>query len=170
MTGLDWVIVGAVVLLALFGWLRGFLAGALSLAGFAVGAWAGTRLAPLVLDEGRRSPAAPLLGLGGALFAGTILAAGFEGVGARLRARMRSPLLGTADGLLGAVLAAGVGLGVAWLLAAVALTNGGSAVRREVQRSAILARLNRVLPPSGPLLDALARFDTLPHVAGPEAA
>ena len=38
MTGIDWLIVGVVVLLGLFGWAQGFVAGALALVGFAVGA------------------------------------------------------------------------------------------------------------------------------------
>ena len=37
MTGLDWVIVGLVLLLAVFGWAQGFVAGALALVGFAAG-------------------------------------------------------------------------------------------------------------------------------------
>ena len=55
-TGIDWLIVGVVVLLGLFGWAQGFVAGALALIGFAVGAWVGTRIGPLLLAEGRRSP------------------------------------------------------------------------------------------------------------------
>ncbi|HEY2637531.1 MAG TPA: trypsin-like peptidase domain-containing protein, partial [Solirubrobacteraceae bacterium] len=35
--------------------------------------------------------------------------------------------------------------------------------------SAILRRLNEILPPSGPILHALARFDPLPSIKGPEA-
>jgi len=39
----------------------------------------------------------------------------------------------------------------------------------EVQRSAILQRLNTVLPPSGPLLNSLRRLDPFPRIEGPEA-
>ena len=42
-------------------------------------------------------------------------------------------------------------------------------MRYEVQRSQILTRLNKALPPSGPLLNALARFDPFPRIDGPEA-
>src|SRR3954463_16773649 len=69
-TGIDWLIVGVILLLALFGWAQGFVAGALALIGFAVGAWLGTRIGPLVLDEGRRSPWSPAFALVGALIAG----------------------------------------------------------------------------------------------------
>ena len=55
-TGIDWLIVGVVVLLALFGWAQGFVAGALALVGFAIGALRRDALGPLLLDDGRRLP------------------------------------------------------------------------------------------------------------------
>ena len=168
MTGIDWLIVGVVLLLGLFGWAQGFVAGALALAGFAAGAWIGTRVGPLLLDDGRRSPWSPAFGLIGALIAGMVFALGFEGVGARLRGRVRSPAATALDGLMGAVLTACVGLGITWVLGALALANGGEA-RREVQRSTILQHLNSVLPPSSGLIEALARLDPFPRIDGPEA-
>jgi S1-C subfamily serine protease len=167
-TGIDWVILGAVVLLALFGWAQGFVAGVLALAGFAAGAWLGTRLAPLVLEGGRESQWAPAFALIGALVAGGILAASFEGVGARLRARFSSPGFAAVDGALGAALTACVGLLVAWVLGAVAL-QASPDIRRDVQRSAILRELNAVLPPTGPLLNTLRALDPFPRIDGPEA-
>jgi S1-C subfamily serine protease len=168
LTGIDWVIVGAVVLLALFGWAQGFISGALALAGFAAGAWLGTRLAPLVLEGGSESKWAPGFALVGALVAGGVLAAGFEGVGARLRAKLRSPAFAAIDGVLGAVLTACVGLLIAWVLGAVGL-RAGPDIRRDVQRSAILQRLNAVLPPTGPLLNTLRALDPFPRIDGPQA-
>jgi S1-C subfamily serine protease len=168
MTGVDWLIVGIVLLLALFGWAQGFVAGALALAGFAAGAWIGTRVGPLVLHDGRSSPWSPAFGLIGALVAGAVFAIGFEGVGARLRVFVRGPFLKAADGMLGALLTACVGLGIAWVLGALALANGGQP-RQEVQRSAILRRLNAVVPPSSGLIEALARLDPFPRIDGPEA-
>jgi S1-C subfamily serine protease len=168
LTGIDWVILGAVVLLALFGWAQGFVAGALALVGFAAGAWLGTRIAPLVLEGGNESAWAPAFALVGAIVAGGVLAASFEGVGARLRARFSSPAFAAADGALGAVLTACVGLLVAWVLGAVAL-RAGPDIRRDVQRSAILRQLNAVLPPTGPLLNTLRALDPFPRIDGPEA-
>ena len=167
MTGVDWIIVGVVLLLALFGFGQGFVAGALSLAGFALGAFVGTRVGPLLLPDGKDSPYAPVFGLVGALLAGAVLASGFEGVAARLRRNLRiAPGARTLDGALGAVLMACLGLGLAWVAGAVALqTPGVTQLRREVQRSVILARLNAVLP-SRDLLNALARFDPFPRVSG----
>jgi hypothetical protein len=168
MTGVDWIIVGLLLLLALFGWAQGFVTGALALIGFALGAWLGTRLAGVVLPDGSRSPYAPAIGLVGALIVGAGFAAGFEGLGVRLRSRLTLPGFGFVDGVLGALLTACVGLGVVWILGAVAVHSNGD-VRYEVQRSEILSRLNKALPPSGPLLNALARFDPFPRIDGPEA-
>lgn len=170
MTGLDWVIVAFTVLLAFYGYLQGFIVGALSLLGFAIGAFAGTRLAPLLLSQGSRSPYAPLFGLLGALLAGGAVASGLEGVGARARSALRIPGLRTVDGLLGAALTSCVGLGIAWIIGAVALDASSSQpLRGDIQNSAILRTLDRLLPPSGPVLNALARFDPLPSVRGPAA-
>lgn len=169
LTGIDWVILGAVVLLALFGWAQGFIAGGLALVGFAAGAWLGTRLAPLVLEGGRESQWAPAFALVGAIIAGGVLAASFEGVGARLRSRFSSPALTAIDGALGALLTACVGLLVAWVLGAVAL-RADPDIRRDVQRSTILRQLNAVLPPTGPLLNTLRALDPLPRIQGPQAS
>ena len=165
MTGLDWIVLGIVILLALFGWAQGFVSGALALVGFAIGAWLGTRLGPLVLNDGADSGWAPAFGLIGALIAGAVLAMGFEGLGARLRARVRTPAAAALDGALGAALTACVGLGVVWVLGAVALGSGGE-LRQEVQRSYILQRLNTILPPTGGLLNALENLDPFPRIDG----
>jgi S1-C subfamily serine protease len=168
MTGLDWIIVAALAFLGLFGFHRGFIVGALSFFGFVGGAFIGTRLGPLLLPEGASSPYAPAFGLIGALLAGAILATGLEGVGVRLRRVLVLPGLNAFDGLLGGLLAVGIGLGVVWIAAAViAQAPGTSSLRNAIQRSAILQALNATLPPSGPILDALARLDPLPHITGP---
>ena len=167
-SALDWVIVGFTVLLAFYGYVQGFIVGALSLAGFAVGAFLGTRVAPLLLSQGDRSPYAPLFGLLGALLAGGVFASGLEGLGARVRSALRIPGLRTVDGLLGAALTACVGLGIAWIIGAVALNASASRpLRTDIQNSTILRALDEILPPSGPILNVLARFDPLPSVRGP---
>ena len=169
MNGVDWIITGLVLLLAVYGYAQGFVAGAMALAGFAVGAFLGTRLGPLLFSVDSESPYAPLFGLFGALVAGALLAPGFEGVGLALRRRMHMPGVNLVDGLLGATLLACVGLGLAWVVGAVALqTPGARELRRNIQRSEVLARLNAVLP-SRELLNALARFDPFPRIDGPQA-
>ncbi|HET6867580.1 MAG TPA: MarP family serine protease [Solirubrobacteraceae bacterium] len=170
MSKVDWLIVAFTVLLAMYGYAQGFIVGALSLLGFGIGAFLGTRLAPLILPGGSHSQYAPLFGLVGALLAGAVLASGFEGVGARARGVLRIPGLRTVDGLLGAALTASVALGIAWIVGAIAFQSTNSLVlRRDIQSSAILQELNELLPPSGPILHALARIDPLPSVRGPAA-
>jgi hypothetical protein len=167
LTSVDWIIAGFTMLMALWGYAQGLIVGALSLAGFAAGGFAGSRLGPLLLEEGSRSPYAPLFALFGALLLGGVLASGLEVLGYHLRRRL-GERLGRLDGLGGAVLVGCLGLGLAWLGGAVALqTPGARELREPVQRSAILRELNEILPPSGPILKALARFDPFPLIDGP---
>jgi len=153
--------------MAFWGYAQGLIVGALSLAGFAGGALLGARVAPLLLDEGARSPYAPLVTLICAAVLGGIFASGLEVLGFHLRRRI-GDRIGILDGAGGAVLLACLGLGFAWIAGAVALqTPGARELRRDVQESEILQRLNAALPPSGPILNALARFDPLPEISGP---
>ncbi len=168
MTQLDWLIVAFASILAIFGFRQGFIVGALSFCGFALGAFLGTRVAPLVLPQGSASPYAPAFGLLGALLGGAILASGLEGLAFRLRRTLIVPGIGVLDGVLGAALGAALGLGIVWIAAAVAgQTPGQSQLQADIQRSVILRKLNEVLPPSGPILNALARLDPIPSISGP---
>jgi hypothetical protein len=167
LTALDWIIVAFTALMAMWGYVQGLIVGALSLAGFAGGAFLGSRLGPLLLEEGSSSPYAPLFALVGALILGGLFASGLELVGFHLRRRL-GDRLGLLDGVSGAVLVGCLGLGLVWIGGAVALqTPGARELREPIQRSAILRELNDRLPPSGPILQALARFDPLPEIEGP---
>ena len=167
----DLIILGFTALLAVFGFRQGFVTGASALVGFVGGAYLGTRAVPLLLPDGSSSPYAPMFGLMGAFLGGIILAMTLEGFGTTLRRSLqRVPGVRSVDGLLGAALAAALALTVAWMVGAVALqTPGAGSLRRDIQRSEILSRLNAVLPPSGSLLNALARIDPFPSLSGPAA-
>jgi Trypsin-like peptidase domain/Colicin V production protein len=168
-TTVDWIIVAFTLVMALWGWAQGLVVGAMSLAGFTAGGFLGSRLAPLLLHGGSSSPYAPLITLVAAVTLGGVLATLLETLGFGLRRRM-GPTLGRLDGVGGAVLVACFGLGLVWVAGAVALqTPGARELRRDIQRSTILQALNDALPPSGPILNALARFDPLPSVNGPDA-
>jgi len=168
-TGIDFIILVFAAFFALVGFARGFLIGALSLAGFVAGAYLGTRFGPQLLSDGNESPFAPLFGLLGALIAGTLISAGAEGLAGAMRKGMVVPGLRLIDGLLGSVLAVGLALGIAWLLSVIVLqTPGIRDYRRAIQRSVILKQLNTILP-ADQVLKALARFDPFPRVTGPEA-
>ncbi len=168
MTQLDWVILAFAALLAVFGFRQGFIVGALSFCGFVLGAFLGTRIAGALLSQGSSSPYAPAFGLLGALLGGAMLASGLEGIGFRLRRVLIIPGMGLVDGVFGAILGAALALGIVWIAAAVAgQAPGETQLRADIQRSAILRKLNQVLPPSGPILNALARLDPLPSITGP---
>ncbi len=166
---LDWAIVAFTLALALWGYRQGLIVGALTLVGFGAGALIGSRVGPLVLSQGSSSPYAPLFAALGALLVGAVIAVGVEGFAMGLRSRLiRRRLLHRADGAGGAALIAAVALGMAWIFGAVALHAPGTArLRADVQASVILRGLNEVLPPSGPVLNALDRVDPAPSVAGP---
>jgi Trypsin-like peptidase domain/Colicin V production protein len=168
-TTVDWIIVAFTLVMAVWGYLQGLVVGALSLGGFVAGAFLGSRIAPLLLSGGSESPYTPLVTLVVAVTLGGVLATALETLGFGLRRKM-GPTLGAIDGAAGALLVACFGLALVWVAGAVALqTPGARQLRRDIQRSTILGALNEALPPSGPLLNALARFDPLPSVNGPPA-
>jgi len=166
-TIVDWLALALVVLAALGGAVQGLVWSGLSLAGLIGGAFLGGRLAPLLLSEGSSSPYAPVV----ALVAAVGLAVAFEvlgsSVGALIRDRERARSLQLLDSVGGVVAGALIGLGVVWVLGAMALQlPGQTQLRRAVQRSAVLQRLNSIVPPRT-LLNALARIDPFPGLAGP---
>jgi S1-C subfamily serine protease len=169
MTVLDWGIVVATVAFAMWGYRQGLIVGLLTLCGFGAGAVAGSRIAPLLLTEGSSSPYAPLFAALGALLAGGLVALTLESLALGLRDRVvRGRVLHLADGAGGAALIAAVALGLIWVFGAVVLHAPSTAqLRGDVQRSLILGRLNDLLPPSGPILNALDRVDPAPSIAGP---
>jgi S1-C subfamily serine protease len=168
-TFLDWAIVAFTAALAMWGYRQGLIVGALTLVGFGVGAFLGSRVGPMLLTGGSRSPYAPLFAALGALLFGALAAVTLESFALGLRARfVHGQALQAADGAGGAALIAAVALGLAWVFGAVALHAPGTArLRADVQRSVILRGLNRMLPPSGPIINALNRVDPAPSIAGP---
>jgi S1-C subfamily serine protease len=167
LTGLDWIILAFTALMAVWGYSQGLIVGALSLAGFLFGAFIGSRVGPLILHGGSSSPYAPVFALVGAFLIGGLLATGLEVLGFQLRRRL-GHTLGVLDGIGGAVLIGAAGLVLVWVAGAVALqTPGARELRKAIQRSTIMQALNDTLPPSGPLLNLLARFDPFPQINGP---
>lgn len=166
MTALDWIAIVIVLLAALGGLSQGLVWSGLSLLGLVVGAIVGGRLAPVFLSGGSKSPYAPALALAGAV----TLALTFEVVGSSLGAAVRrreTPTARQLDSAAGVLVGAVVGLMAVWVLGAMALQLPGQTnLRRDVQRSAVLRRLNSIVPPRT-LLNALGRIDPFPKLAGP---
>ena len=154
------------------GFTRGLIASALPLAGFLAGAALGARIGPALLTQGAESRYAPLVAVLTGVVVGAVAAVALDGVAQALRPRIGSGVVGTFDGIGGAALLAALALLLAWGFGAVALHTTGQQARKlreTVQESTILAALNDVLPPSGPLLNVLRRVDPTPPVRGPNA-
>jgi S1-C subfamily serine protease len=172
-TGIDWLILGFALAMGFWGYQQGLIVGVLSLGGFAIGAFLGSRLGPALLPEGSHSPYAPATALAGAFLIGGIVAVSLEGVALTMRRRLlgrrgRRPGLMIAESTGGALLLVALALGLAWLFGAVALNApGGKDLRTAVQRSAILRALNGAFPPSSSLINALHRIDPRVAVSGP---
>jgi S1-C subfamily serine protease len=168
-TKVDLIALGFVALTAFIGWKKGLVASALSVAGIVLGGWLGSRVAPELLEGGTKSPYTPLAALAGAAVGAILLETLGTLAGSALRSRMRKPRLSSFDSAGGLILGTVAGLAVVWVLGAVALLLPGQAnLRRGAQGSALLQRLNEVIPPSD-LLNALARIDPFPAIAGPAA-
>jgi S1-C subfamily serine protease len=172
-TGLDWLIIAFSLAMAVWGYQQGLIVGVLSLAGFAAGAFLGSRLGPALLAEGSHSPYAPATALAGALLIGGIAAVSMEGVAVAARRRLlgtagRRRGVAVAESSGGALLLVALALALAWLFGAVALNApGAKSLRQAVQRSAILRALNDTFPPSSDLINALNRIDPRVSITGP---
>ncbi|HKJ37054.1 MAG TPA: MarP family serine protease [Solirubrobacterales bacterium] len=171
MSAIDWVIVAFALLMVPVGYRQGAIVGVLSLCGFAAGAFAGSRLGPLLLSEGSESPYAPVTALLGGLLIGGMLALMLEGVGVGIRDRvLRGGVSRRVDGVGGGLVLAVLALAIAWVVGAVALNAPAlKQYRDDIQRSTILSALNETFPPSGPLLNSLNRISLTPELRGPSA-
>ena len=174
MTGLDWLIIVFALMMGIWGYQQGLIVSALSLTGFAVGAFLGSRLGPALLPDGSESPYAPATALAGALLVGGIVAISLEAVAHHARRRILGPTgrrrgVAVAESAGGALLLVTLGIALAWLFGVAALnTPGASELRASVQRSAILRALNDAFPPSGDLLNVLNRIDPGGAISGPD--
>ncbi|HSL63622.1 MAG TPA: MarP family serine protease, partial [Gaiellaceae bacterium] len=167
MTAVDWCALAVVALAAVLGMRKGLVAGALALAGVAVGAVLGSRLAPALLPGGDASAYTPLVALAGAAVGALVLETAGTLAGGALRRSLRLTPLAPLDAGGGLLLGAAAGLAAVWVAGAVALhVPGQPDLRRAVQRSEVLARLNHLVPPAR-LLDAIQRVDPFPAITGP---
>ena len=168
MNRVDWIALAVIALCALSGLKRGLVATALSLAGLAAGAVIGSRLAPRLLEQGSSSPYTPLVALGGAVVGALLLqgVASVAGSFARGSLSVVPPLrmIDTAGGLVAGV---ALGLLLVWVAGAAFLQlPGTTTLRRDVQGSEILRRVDAIAPPDS-LLRAFARFDPFQQILGP---
>ena len=165
---MDLILLGVVALAALVGLRKGLVASLLAITGIVAGAVIGARLATVVLPRGAHSPYAPLVSLGAAVVGAAVFEALGSMAGSFFRSGMRFTPLRALDTAGGLVLGAAAGLALVWVFGAAALLLPGQpSLRRDVQRSELLQRLNSIVP-ADRLLSALARVDPFPTIAGPE--
>ena len=168
MTRVDWIALAIAALGALAGLRRGLIGTALSLGGLAGGAILGARAAPHFLHNGAQSPYTSLVALVGAVIGASIGQAAAGIAGSFLRGGLTlMPPLRMLDSVGGVVLGAAMGLALAWVAGAMLLQlPGQTQIRRDIQQSVVLRRLNQIAPPST-VLHALNRIDPLQPIAGP---
>lgn len=169
MTRVDWFALLFIALAAFFGYRKGLISSALSVAGIVVGAVIGARLAPHLLAEGSESPYTPLVGLAGAAVGAVLLETLGTVAGSLLRRKVEVGPARAYDSAGGLLLGAAAGIAVVWVLGSVALQfPGRPGLREGVQRSFVLQELNDLVPPAK-LMRALSRVDPFPTITGPAA-
>jgi hypothetical protein len=161
----DLLIVALTLALAVWGYRRGLMTNALILIGFFAGALLGSRVAPLVLEDGLNDAFAPVLAIPGALLCGALVAAALERVGFALRRLSRGRDRLNAAG--GALLTGVLGLIMVWIVATLVVRIDD--LRGSINDSGIVEGLNAVVPSPGPLLGSEKVSYELPVIEGPAA-
>ncbi|MEN3342597.1 MAG: hypothetical protein V7644_2001 [Actinomycetota bacterium] len=165
----DWIAIAAILFAALGGLRRGLVASALSFAGLAAGAYLGSRAGPHLLHGGATSGWTPFAGLVGAVVGALLLQTAATIAASFLRGGLKLAPLRLLDSLGGLLFGAATGIALVWVLGATALlVPGQTSLRRDVQRSAIVRRLDEAVSPRR-LLHLLARIDPFPSIVGPQA-
>ena len=170
MSTVDLIAIGLIALTSLAGFRRGLVVGVLSFGGLILGFYLGTRIGPSLVGD-TRTRWLPLFAVGTAM----VVAALGQALGAFAGRSIRRtlivvPPLRLLDSAGGLLFGAALGLALCWAVGAVLLyLPANTELRRHVQRSTILSKLNQEYPPSR-LIDTLARIDPFGTLAGPAAA
>jgi S1-C subfamily serine protease len=159
----DVLVIAWVAIFVVQGVYRGLVAQALSLIGLAIGALAGSWIAPKLFAE--NSPWVAVASLVGGVVGAALLGAASTALAETPRRFLAlRPGLRLVDAATGGVLGGAVGLALAWLVAVVAIHQPGLGLRSDVRDSTILPKLMRAVPPDR-VLSALNRFDPFPELA-----
>ena len=151
---MSWALLLDLVLLLLLlgyagaGFRQGLFVGALSLAGFAVGAVAASQLLPLAVADTPPGPTRSLVILGGTVLAGVLGQAVLGSAAGLLRERVTwrpARAVDAATGLLGAVVAAAL---VLWLVAGAVLISPFPTLSGVVAGSRVVGTVDQVVPDS----------------------
>ena len=147
MTLVDWIALAVVLLAAFTGMQRGLILSAFALLGLTVGAYAGARVAPHLLNGGAGSGWTPYAALAGAVIGAGILQVVAVIAGSYLRGGLRLTPLRVLDSTGGFLLGIVTGFAIVWVCAAVVTQQPRQTkLGRTVQRSWIVRKLDAALP------------------------
>lgn len=144
---------------AIYRWYKlGFVQGAFSLAGLALGAITGVLVAPWVMSQFNADSIKFIIML--LVVAGsTVLLAGLgEHLGHKLHIRVLDTKLHKPNMIAGAVFSMFVMLGMIWVTASLLANSPYIALNRQIQNSAIIHALNSNLPSISPLITRVSRL------------
>ena len=159
MNFLDWVLVALVLLYALSGYWQGFVTGAFATAGLLLGGVFGVWLAPFALGEAAPSLLVSLGALFIVILSASVGQALLQFGGSRIRDRIRWQPVRAIDAVGGAALSAVAVLLVAWALGVAVSGSGIAGITAQVNNSAVLRQVDRVLPAAAD--DLLGAFNNV---------
>lgn len=182
MNPVDWVLLGAIVVFAWSGWRQGFVAGALSFAGFLGGGLLGAYLAPRVVDGASWSGGARVIAVGFIVLACAALGQGLTSyLGRELREGITWKPARALDSVGGAALNVLALAVVAWIVASAAANLPDTGLTQQIRSSSVLVGLDSLVP--DPVRNAFTGlrdlvgssgfprvFSGLGEVTGPEVA
>ncbi|MDI1290206.1 MAG: CvpA family protein, partial [bacterium] len=178
----DWVLIGAVIVFAIAGWRRGFVAGILSFAGFLGGGLLGAFILPPILAATGLSDIAR----GFAVAAGVLVLAlagqlGASILGSMLRGSMTWQPVRLVDNVGGAALNVLALAVVTWIVASAIAYLPSSGVSQQMTESKVLVALDSIVPSQvrnafGSLRDLVSSsavprvFSGFAQITGPDVA
>jgi S1-C subfamily serine protease len=144
---LDLILIALIAAFAVAGYRQGFIIGVLSLAGFVVGVGVGAVIAPSVSRALAKSVSwqafIAILVVFGVAVVGMLVA---SGLGVAVRARLTGRPATVVDSLGGAAVNVMAVLIVAWLIGSFVLDAPFPAISRQVNDSAVLRTVDKVMP------------------------
>jgi S1-C subfamily serine protease len=143
---LDWVLLVVVVLYAVSGYWQGFITGAFATVGLLIGGVIGVWLAPTALGDATPSILVSLAAVFIVIVCASLGQAVLQVGGARLRDKITWQPARAVDAAGGAVLSGAAALLVAWALGVALSGSGLHGITPLVQKSKVLAEVNRILP------------------------
>jgi S1-C subfamily serine protease len=158
---LDWFLVVLVLAYAVSGYWQGFIAGAFATGGLLLGGLFGIWLTPKLLGDAEPALWVSLAALFVVLICASVGQAIFQYAGARIRSSIKWQPARALDAVGGAALSMAAVLVVAWALGVAVSGSKLPWASREVRDSAVLARVNGVMP-----ADAVEALNSFNDVVG----